>query len=77
MKLYTIKVRSHSGYKAEERPVQFILEGREYTISEILYQSRELSLEGDIKNRFIVKTNEELVFNILYDVIQDRWFLEK
>ena len=71
-----IHVRSHSGYRAEEYPLSFVLESREYEIEEIIdrwYQGKR-DPESPAADYFRVKleTGEEAI--IQYDREMQRWF---
>lgn len=77
MKLHTIQVHTYSGYKADERPLSFIFEGKTHKIRDIRTQSYEEIPDRGRRKRFTIKTDEGLTFKILYDENQDRWFLEE
>lgn len=76
MKLSCIAVSTYSGYRAEERPVYFILSGKKYIIKDILFSACEECMAGGRKKRYRVKTDEGLRFDIYYDITLDLWFLE-
>jgi len=77
MKLHNIQVSAYAGYKAEEKPLKFIFEGKKYTVKEIVHQTSEEILGGGVRRRYTVKTDEGLMFDLCYDVSRDRWFLEE
>ncbi|MCF6155341.1 MAG: hypothetical protein E3K36_08830 [Candidatus Brocadia sp.] len=77
MKLHDIQVCTYSGYKADERPLRFIFEGKTHKIKEILSQTYEEIPDRGRRRRFTIKTDEGLIFKILYDESQDRWFMEE
>lgn len=67
----TIKVESYSGYKADERPISFILGGDRLMVDEIIDQwhgtdSEFFKILADDGNRYLLKCN----FN-------GEWVLEK
>ena len=76
MKLHDIQVCTYAGYKADERPLKFIFNGKEYAIKEIIHQTYEAILGGGLRRRYTVKTDAGFTFKIFYDENQDRWFLE-
>lgn len=67
-----IHVTAYSGYKANERPLSFILDQKKCTIKEIL--DRWYGMEGDY---FKVLADDGRVYLISWDRNLDRWFLEK
>ncbi len=72
---HTIQVSTYSGYKADERPLRFIFEGKTHKIKEILSQTyEEISGKGR-RRRYTIKTDEGLTFKLLYDENQNQWFL--
>ena len=77
MKLHDIQVSAYSGYKAEEKPLRFIFEGKKYTIQEITLQTSEEIIGVGLRRKYTVKTDEGLTFKLCYDVNQDQWFLEE
>lgn len=77
MKLHTIQVHTYSGYKADERPLMFIFEGKIHKIKGILHQAYEEIPGKRRRRRYTIKTDEKLTFKLLYDENQDRWFLEE
>ena len=77
MKLHNIQVIAYAGYKAEEKPLEFIFEGKKYAIKEIMRQTFEEILGVGLRRRYTVKTDEGLAFKLCYDGNQDQWFLEK
>ncbi|MFO0795163.1 MAG: hypothetical protein U0586_14020 [Candidatus Brocadiaceae bacterium] len=76
MKLHEIQVSTYSGYKADERPRAFFLHGKKYVIKEIVNQACVEMLGRGFWRRYIVKTDEELTYTLLYNEGQDQWFLE-
>ncbi|MEP9411285.1 MAG: hypothetical protein HRF42_07735 [Candidatus Brocadia sp.] len=74
--IHDIKVSTYAGYKADEKPLRFIFKGKTYTVKEILHQTYEEIPGVGLRRRFDIETDEGLTFNLLYDVNQDRWFLE-
>ncbi len=70
-----IKVKAYAGYKAEERPTSFTLEGKEHGIKEILSTSVE-ERAGRRLTSFCVRT-EGGVFKIYYHEKEGEWYLEQ
>jgi len=77
MKLHDIQVSTYSGYKADERPLEFTFEGKKHTIKEITNQTYEEISGKGLKRRYTIKTDEGLTFKLFYEENQDRWFLEE
>lgn len=74
MKDVLIKVKAYSGYKAEERPLAFTLQDKEYRIDEILDTSVE-EREGRRLMSFRVRADKG-VFRIYYCEKEGKWYLE-
>lgn len=67
----TIQVSTYSGYKANERPVYFFLEGSKIDIREILKQWKDpeydcFTVRGANQKRYLLK----------WERARDRWFAE-
>jgi len=77
MKLHDIHVSTYSGYKADERPLEFTFKEKRHKIKEILSQAYEEISGKGLKRRYTIKTDEGLTFKLLYDENQDQWFLEE
>ena len=77
MKLYSIEVSTYAGYKADERPLDFIFEGKKHEIKDIICQTCEEDISGGLSRRYTVMTDEGLRFKLCYDENQDQWFLEE
>ncbi len=72
-----IKVESYSGYKADEYPKLFYLEGNKYEISEITdrwYQG-DLNPEYPVADYFKIMTPAGDQVIIRHELQQDAWFL--
>lgn len=76
MKLHSIKVSTYAGYKADERPLDFIFEGKKHKIKVIIDQTCEEDISGGLSRRYTVMTDEGLRFKLCYDENQAQWFLE-
>ena len=72
-----IKASSYSGYKADESPTGFTYKGKTYNVKEILSSSLEQGTNGELRRRFVIKTDGGLVFNIHYDEMDKMWFIEE
>ncbi len=70
-----IKVGAYAGYKAEERPLGFTLEDKEYKVEEILSATLE-ERAGRRLMSFRVRT-EEGTFKIYHCEKERQWFLER
>jgi len=72
LRLFPITVHSYSGYKANEKPLSFILNNKTHTIQEILDQWYGLS-----ETYFKVRCNKMEIYLLKYDQKIDKWFLEQ
>jgi hypothetical protein len=71
-----IKVIDYSGYRGEETPRSFVLQGSEIKVSEILSMWIEEGLEDKVTKRFFhVKGTDGYEYNIYYDEKVKEWFL--
>ena len=77
MKLHDIHVSTYSGYKADEKPLEFTFEGKKHKIKEITSQAYEEIPGKGLRRVYDTKTEEGLTFKLFYDESQDRWFLEE
>lgn len=75
MKNNIIRVKSYSGYKAEERPISFSVGDKEFKIKEILDTSLEEKW-GKRFRGFRVRTEDNGVFKICYHEEERLWYLE-
>ena len=70
-----VRVETHDGYKAIERPTAFVLEGERHEVAEILdrwYEGR-LDPRGQQIDYFKVRTTRGLVFILRYLHLFDAW----
>ena len=67
-----IKVTAYSGYKVNERPLHFVLEGRRVDVEEV--QDRWYGRDDDF---FKVLGNDGRVYLIKWNRALDAWGLEK
>jgi hypothetical protein len=77
MKLIPVKVECHSGYKADEYPVSYILEGMRIEIREITdrwYQSEPDPL-WPVSDYFKVCTSGGHIHILKHDLEDDAWYL--
>lgn len=77
MNLHDIQVSTYSGYKADEKPLEFTFKEKRHKIKEILSQAYEEISGKGLRRRYTIKTDAELTFNLFYEENQDRWFLEE
>lgn len=77
MIFHDIQVSTHSGYKADERPIKFVFKGKTHTIKEIISQAYEEIPGKGLRRVYDIKTDEGLAFKLFYNKNQDRWFLEE
>ncbi len=73
-----IKVIDYSGYRGEETPRSFVLQGTEIKVSEILSMWIEEGLEDRVRKRFFhVKVIDGYEYKIYHDEKVKEWFLTK
>lgn len=65
-----IHVSAYSGYKANERPVRFVLEGREYGVIKVLDR-----WQGPDYDYFKVLADDGRTYVIKWQRFIDAWFL--
>jgi hypothetical protein len=70
-----IEVSTHSGFKADERPVSFIWQGRGYRILEILDRWYEGGLNpgAPALNYFKVRADDGREYHLRYNSLFDGW----
>ncbi len=66
----SLKVRCYSGQSYAERPVSFIWEDKEYEVAEI-----EAEWRGEDSKNFRLRTKDNKLFQLCYNVSQDQWSL--
>ncbi len=71
-KMTTIKVECYSGYKADEKPVSFSLDGKKLMIEKIIDQWRGLEFEY-----FKVLADDGRAYLLRHDERNGKWALEK
>lgn len=77
MIFHNVHVSTYSGYKADEKPLEFTFKEKRHKIKKIISQAyEEISGEG-LRKRFDIETDEELTLRLFYDENQGRWFLEE
>lgn len=77
MIFHNVHVSTYSGYKADEKPLEFTFKEKRHKIKKIISQAyEEISGEG-LRKRFDIETDEGLTCKLLYDENQGRWFLEE
>jgi len=77
MKLHNIQVSTYSGYKADERPLEFVFKGKTHTIKEITSQAYEEIPSKGLRRVYDIKTDKGLTFKLFYNENQERWFLKE
>ncbi|MDI6704558.1 MAG: hypothetical protein QME40_07805 [bacterium] len=79
MEIRQIKVKSYSGYKANERPTSFIFRDRHYIIDKIekMWYEENIDTSQGRKRFFQVKSNDDTTYVICYDESTDQWLLKK
>ncbi len=66
-----MRVECYAGYRADERPLRFILEGREYLVGEL--DGRWYSPDASY---FRVRADDGNYYVLRHDEAQDTWSLE-
>jgi hypothetical protein len=66
-----IKVNGYSGFKLNERPCDFVLDGHEYQVKEIVDQ-----WYGQDSAYFKVRASDENLYILRYHTYSDHWSLE-
>ena len=77
MIFHNVHVSTYSGYKADERPLEFTFKGKKHKINEIISQAYEEISGKGLRRRYTIKTDEGLTFKLFYEENQDRWFWEE
>ena len=72
LRLKVIQVSCYSGYKANERPINFTVRGRNLLVEEIIDR-----WYGVNHNYFKILANDQKIYLIRYDQDEDLWTLEK
>jgi hypothetical protein len=71
-RLKVIHVGCYSGYKVNERPIDFTLRGRKLIVEEIVDR-----WYGVDHSYFKILANDQKIYLIRYDQDEDLWTLEK
>jgi hypothetical protein len=71
-RLKVIKVSCYSAYKANERPINFTVRGRNLLVEEIIDR-----WYGVNHSYFKILANDQKIYLIRYDQDEDLWTLEK
>jgi len=73
----TVQVRTYSGYRADQEPRTFILDGKEFKVEEILGQYYEYDIrDGRPYRRYKVKADDGKMYELIHDEQEDRWCLK-
>ncbi len=73
-----IEMQTYSGYKADERPVQFTYEGSQYRVKDILdrwYEGGQIS-GRPILHYFKVRTTDDRIFLLRHHPPMNRWEIQ-
>ncbi len=71
-RLKTIQVSCYSGYKADERPINFTFRGQKLTVEEIIDRWYGINV-----SYFKILANDQKIYLIKYDHDEELWTLEK
>jgi hypothetical protein len=66
-----VRVQCYSGAKANERPIRFELDGREYMVDDVIEQ-----WYGPEDAFFKVRADDENIYVLRYSPVTDVWSLE-
>jgi len=69
--MYDIRVECYSGYRADERPLRFVLQGHDYAVTELDGQWYSPGA-----TYFRVRANDGNFYVLRHDHGQDRWTLD-
>lgn len=72
LRLKVIQVSCYSGYKANERPINFTVRGRNLLVEEIIDR-----WYGVNHSYFKILADDQKIYLIRYDQDEDLWTLEK
>jgi len=73
----TVRVKTYAGYRANQEPRAFTLDGKEFKVEEILGQYYEYDIHDDkLYRRYRVKTEDEDIYELIYDEEEERWYLK-
>lgn len=77
MKIRSIRVLAHSGYKVFEKPKAFFIDDERIEVKEILSSWHEASLDPKvyIKRYFKIKGTDGYKYTIYHDEGTKEWFL--
>jgi hypothetical protein len=70
-----IEVECYSGYRANERPIAFIFQGRRWQVEEVIDRWYEGGVQANepAMDYFKVRTSEERIFLLRYNGLFDAW----
>jgi hypothetical protein len=72
-----VEVTAYAGYRSEERPVSFVLEGEMIGIAEIISRWVEEGAEEKKQRRFFrVKGEDGFTYLLSHDEQTGEWYLE-
>lgn len=63
-----------SGYRADERPVEFVRNARRYRVIQVLEQRRAQSVSGIVSEEFRVLTDSGDEFRLVHQLGSDTWW---
>jgi len=69
--MYDVRVVCYSGYRADERPLHFVLQGHEYAVTDLDGQWYSPGARY-----FRVRANDGNFYVLRHDEGQDRWTLD-
>lgn len=73
-----VEVKAYSGYRAEESPREFCLDGKRFIVQKILERSsRHDVIKKGTTRVFMVLTGDGKKYELLYDEEKKHWFVRK
>lgn len=75
--LFLVKVETHAGYKADEYPHRFYLNGIRFDIEEIIDRWYQGDVDPEIPpaNYFKVLTSDKKIYILKHVMPNDEWYL--
>jgi len=66
----TVEVQTYSGFRADERPTGFLLNGRRFRVEELCDQWRSPE-----SSYFKVRADDQNLYILEYSIVSDEWSL--
>jgi len=73
-----VQVRTYSGYRADQEPRTFILNGKEFKVDEVLSSYYRYDIrKGRLYRGYRVKADDGRTYELVHDEAEDRWHLKE